>query len=241
MAGTHIPAKQLQTVGSTLDELKSRLLGRETGWCSGDRTLYYKDGDELRPVGEEILVLMYRDPTEGILDADYDKLAGGQYKTAILMYGTEDTQSIATLAAITPTISFASLNDSLKKIFVFSVGAASSSGRHSVSQSEISLEGGWRDALNKETDERKTADSDLKKSIEKSESAIGSLGRQINEETTRATESEKANADAIESVANRLDSEFETKADAKSKSETYGLLMRANGKNTLQFYRPSLG
>lgn len=48
---TNIPAKQLQVTGETLDELKSRLLDRETGWCKSDKSLYYKDGEELRPVG----------------------------------------------------------------------------------------------------------------------------------------------------------------------------------------------
>lgn len=47
---TTIPAKQLQTVGETPEALKSLLLDREIGWCSGDHTLYYKDGDTLRPV-----------------------------------------------------------------------------------------------------------------------------------------------------------------------------------------------
>lgn len=140
---TSIPAKQLQTVGETPDELKSRLLDRETGWCSGDRTFYYKDGDELYPVGnEEILVLMYSDPTEGIRDEDYDKLIGGRYKMAFLIYGEESAQSIATLATTGSAISFVALNELLKKIFVFSVESASSSGRHSVSRSEIGLGGG---------------------------------------------------------------------------------------------------
>lgn len=140
---TTIPAKQLQTVGETPDELKSLLLDRETGWCSGDHTFYYRDGDELRAVGkDEILVLTYGEPTAGILDTDYDKLIGREYKTAILIYDTGSTQSIATLATIGSTTRFVSLNASLKKIFVFSVEPVSSSGRHPVSQSEISLGGG---------------------------------------------------------------------------------------------------
>lgn len=48
---TNIPAKQLHVTGATPDELKSRLLDRETGWCESDKSLYYKDGEELRPVG----------------------------------------------------------------------------------------------------------------------------------------------------------------------------------------------
>ncbi len=48
---TSIPAKQLQTVGETPDELKSRLLNRETGWCKTDKALYFKDEEELHRVG----------------------------------------------------------------------------------------------------------------------------------------------------------------------------------------------
>lgn len=76
---------------------------------------------------------------------------------------------------------------------------------------------GWRDALNKETDERKAADGNLKSSIdklkEKSESDIGNLGRQINEETTRAKESEKANADAIETLSGSIDAHVSDKSN----------------------------
>lgn len=104
---------------------------------------YYRDGDTLRPVGnEEILVLKYSEPTVGILDADYAKLIGGKYKTAILIYGTGSVNMIATLATIGSVIRFVFVDSSQKKIIVFSVSSASSSGRHPVSRSEISLEGG---------------------------------------------------------------------------------------------------
>ena len=44
----------------------------------------------------------------------------------------------------------------------------------------------------------------------------------------------------LQSNIDALDDIYETKVDAKSKAETYGILMRENGTNTLQFYRPSL-
>lgn len=49
---THVPARQLQVVGATFNELKDKLLENETGWSEEDKALFYKtaDGDVL-PVG----------------------------------------------------------------------------------------------------------------------------------------------------------------------------------------------
>lgn len=56
-----------------------------------------------------------------------------------------------------------------------------------------------------------------------------------------AEASARSDADAAlgERIA-ALDEVYETKADAKAKANAYGILMRENGTNTLQFYRPSL-
>lgn len=59
-----------------------------------------------------------------------------------------------------------------------------------------------------------------------------SLAGAISAETARATRAEEAIASSI--------SGLETKADAKQKAETFGLMMRKSGTNTLQFYRPTL-
>lgn len=48
---TSIPAKQLHVARATLAELKSQLLDREAGWCESDRSMYYKDGEDLRLIG----------------------------------------------------------------------------------------------------------------------------------------------------------------------------------------------
>lgn len=48
---------------------------------------------------------------------------------------------------------------------------------------------------------------------------------------------------ADEAIGNRIDGieeNYETKADAKSKAENYGIMLRPYGNHTLQFYRPSL-
>lgn len=51
----------------------------------------------------------------------------------------------------------------------------------------------------------------------------------------------RASADtALGERIDALDEVYETKADAKAKANAYGILMRENGTNTLQFYRPSL-
>lgn len=73
-----------------------------------------------------------------------------------------------------------------------------------------------------ETSAREAADTELQSNIEA--------------ETARAQEAESALGERIDA----LDDIYETKVDAKSKAEAYGILMRENGTNTLQFYRPSL-
>lgn len=48
---TTIPAKQLQVVANTVEELQRVLLRKETGWCRGDNTLYIKkENGEVVPV-----------------------------------------------------------------------------------------------------------------------------------------------------------------------------------------------
>lgn len=75
--------------------------------------------------------------------------------------------------------------------------------------------------------------------------AEASLQTQINGKASQsALEAETAAREAadtqLQSNIDALDDIYETKVDAKSKAETYGILMRENGTNTLQFYRPSL-
>lgn len=67
-------------------------------------------------------------------------------------------------------------------------------------------------------------------------SAINALSEALASEATA-----RANADtALGERIDALDEVYETKADAKAKANAYGILMRENGTNTLQFYRPSL-
>lgn len=48
----HVPARQLQVVGATLDELKTKLLENEIGWSEADKSLFYKTaGGDVLPVG----------------------------------------------------------------------------------------------------------------------------------------------------------------------------------------------
>lgn len=48
---TTIPAKQLQVVADTVEDLQRLLLRKETGWCRSDNTLYIKkENDEVVPV-----------------------------------------------------------------------------------------------------------------------------------------------------------------------------------------------
>ena len=79
----------------------------------------------------------------------------------------------------------------------------------------------------------------------RAEAAESALQTQINGKASQsALEAETARAEAAESALGEridaLDDIYETKVDAKSKAEAYGILMRENGTNTLQFYRPSL-
>lgn len=55
----HVPARQLQVVGATLNALKSKLLENETGWSEEDQTLFYKtaNGDVL-PIGDSPVVVI---------------------------------------------------------------------------------------------------------------------------------------------------------------------------------------
>ena len=48
----HVPARQLQVVGATLDELKTNLLENEIGWSEADKALFYKTtGGDVLPIG----------------------------------------------------------------------------------------------------------------------------------------------------------------------------------------------
>lgn len=48
----HVPARQLQVVGNTLNELKGKLLEHEIGWSEEDKALFYKTaGGDVLPVG----------------------------------------------------------------------------------------------------------------------------------------------------------------------------------------------
>lgn len=86
-----------------------------------------------------------------------------------------------------------------------------------------------RGSLDNELNTLRNKDAELQNSINGSK-------YQLDAETARAQEAETALGERIDT----LDDIYETKVDAKSKAETYGILMRENGTNTLQFYRPSL-
>lgn len=54
-----VPARQLQVVGATLEELRGKLLKKETGWSEEDKTLFYKTaGGDVLPIGDSPVVVI---------------------------------------------------------------------------------------------------------------------------------------------------------------------------------------
>lgn len=99
------------------------------------------------------------------------------------------------------------------------------------------------DAIAAEAAAREAGDSDLLDAMDSKIANHNSSAVSHGDIRTALSAEASARSDADAALGERiaaLDEVYETKADAKAKANAYGILMRENGTNTLQFYRPSL-
>lgn len=64
----HVPARQLQVVGDTLNDLRDKLLPTETGWSEEDKNLFYKTAaGDVFPIGEQLTAALPIRIVDGVI------------------------------------------------------------------------------------------------------------------------------------------------------------------------------